>query len=142
MLTYPLHLERDTNGTWLVTVPDLPEAVTFGGDEAEAMERARDVIEVCLAEYVARRLPLPSPSPAKKGARRVSVSPLVEMKLSIYEGMRKQDIGKAELARRLNCHLPQVDRLLDLHHASRLDQIEAALRALGKGLVIRVVDAA
>ena len=56
--------------------------------------------------------------------------------------MRTAGIGKAELARRLNCHLPQVDRLLDLRHASRLDQLEAAFRALGKQLSIEVSTAA
>jgi len=35
-----------------------------------------------------------------------------------------------------------VDRLLDLKHASRLDQIETALRALDKRLTIEVKDAA
>ena len=48
--------------------------------------------------------------------------------------MRAQRVGKAELGRRLNCHLPQIDRLLDLGHDSRLDQLEAALAALGKRL--------
>jgi len=56
--------------------------------------------------------------------------------------MRTARIGKAELARRLNCHLPQVDRLLDLRHASRLDQLEAAFRALGKQLSIQICEAA
>jgi len=36
----------------------------------------------------------------------------------------------------------QVDRLLALSHASRLDRIEAALRALGKELDVKVRDAA
>ncbi len=56
--------------------------------------------------------------------------------------MRAAKIGKAQLARRLNCHLPEVDRLLDLRHASRLDQLEAAFRALGKQLSIRICEAA
>jgi antitoxin HicB len=42
----------------------------------------------------------------------------------------------------LNCHLPQVDRLLDLLHNSRLDQLEAAFRALGKRIGISVEEAA
>jgi antitoxin HicB len=41
-------------------------------------------------------------------------------------------VGKAELGRRLGRHLSQVDRLLDLRHASQLDQLEMALRALAK----------
>ena len=56
--------------------------------------------------------------------------------------MRAQSVGKAELARRLNCHLPQVDRLLDLLHSSRLDQLEAAFRALGKRISVVVEEAA
>jgi antitoxin HicB len=64
------------------------------------------------------------------------------MKLSIYQAMLAQRVSKAELSRRLKCHMPQVDRLLDLRHVSRLDQLEAAFRALGKRLVIQVEDAA
>lgn len=56
--------------------------------------------------------------------------------------MRTAKIGKAELARRLHCHLPQIDRLLDLHHGSRLDQIEQALLAVGKRMTISFEDAA
>jgi antitoxin HicB len=56
--------------------------------------------------------------------------------------MRTGKVGKAELARRLNCHLPQVDRLLDLGHGSRLDQLEAAFRVLGKQLGIQISEAA
>jgi len=67
---------------------------------------------------------------------------LAEAKLALYGAMRAAGIGKAEMARRLNWHLPQVDRLLDLMHASRLDQIEAAFAALGKVLSIEVRDAA
>jgi antitoxin HicB len=56
--------------------------------------------------------------------------------------MRAGDVGKAELARRLGWHGPQVDQLLDLGHASRLDQVDQAFAALGKRLVVDVRDAA
>jgi antitoxin HicB len=56
--------------------------------------------------------------------------------------MRTAKVGKAELARRLNRHLPQVDRLLNLRHASRLDQLEAAFRALGKQISVLISEAA
>ena len=142
MLAYPVKLTRDTNDTILATVPDLPEVVTFGDDEDEALARVVDVIEDCLGEYVSRRFPIPAPSPTRRGMKLAAVSPLAEMKLSIYQAMLAQRISKAELARRLNCHMPQVDRLLNISHVSRLDQIEAAFRALGKRLVIHVEDAA
>ncbi len=88
------------------------------------------------------RDPIPAPSRPKRGQKSVRVPTLSEAKLNLYQAMRAEGVGKAELARRLNCHLPQVDRLLDLCHASRLEQLEAAFRALGKRLSIVIEDAA
>ena len=67
---------------------------------------------------------------------------LTEAKLALDSTMRANRVGKVELARRLNCHLPQVDRLLDLLHASRLDQLEAAFRVLGKRLAVEIREVA
>ena len=52
--------------------------------------------------------------------------------------MTEQGIRKAELARRLGWHMPQVDRLFDLRHTSKFDQIESAARSLGKTVEILV----
>jgi antitoxin HicB len=142
MLAYPVKLTTDSNGTILATAPDLPEAVTFGDDVDDALTRAAEVIEDCLAEYVSRGFRIPVPSPARRGMKLVAVSPLAEMKIAVYTAMLEQRISKADLARRLKCHPTQVDRLLDLAHNSRLDQLSAAFRAVGKRLVIDVVDAA
>ena len=68
----------------------------------------------------------------------VRPSALEGAKLGVYQAMTEQGIKKSELARRLGWHMPQIDRLFDLRHASRLDQIEAAARALGRQLDVRV----
>jgi antitoxin HicB len=138
MLAYPVELSLDTNNTILAVVPDLPEALTCGDDEDEALARITEVIEECLADYISLRKPIPVPSRPKRGQKVAIVSALVEMKLAIHQAMLADGVSKAELARRLNCHLPQVDRLLDLGHASRLDQIEAALRVMGKRLSVEI----
>ena len=121
-----------------MTFADLPEAVTFGADEAEALLQAVDALETALSFYVDARQHLPAPSKAKRGQRTVRPSALAGAKLGVYQAMTEQGIKKAELARRLGWHMPQIDRLFDLRHASRLDQIEAAARALGKQLEVRV----
>jgi antitoxin HicB len=51
-------------------------------------------------------------------------------------------VSKAELARRLGWHGPQVDRLFDLKHCSTIEHIDQALRAIGKRLEVTVQDAA
>ena len=141
MLRYPLKLERDTNGTLLVAFPDVPEAHTFGSDRQDALARAADALETALMGYIEDRQPIPQPSPARRGLS-VVLPALTEAKLALYAAMRAGRINKTELARRLNCHLPQVDRLLDLRHASRLYQLEAAFRVLGKQLSVQILDAA
>ena len=86
--------------------------------------------------YVQTRKPLPVPGKPKRGQRVVSPGALECAKLGIYQAMMQQGIKKAELARRLGWHMPQVDRLLDLQHASRFDQLDAAARVLGKRMRI------
>jgi antitoxin HicB len=137
MFDYPVELSPDDNGTVLVTFPDVPEAITFGEDEDEALLRAVDALESAMSFYVEARQPLPLPS-AANGRPTVCPSALECAKLGIYQAMTEQGIRKTELARRLGWHMPQVDRLFNLNHASRLDQLEAAARALGRHIDVRV----
>ena len=132
MLTYPVHLEADDN-TVLVTSPDFPEIATFGNDRDEALGRASDALEEAIAARIHAGQDIPDPSVV---GVTVALPALTAIKVFLYQGMREQGIGKAELARRLSWHPPQVDRVLDVQHHSRLDQMEAALRAIGRELDI------
>ena len=136
MFDYPVLLTPD-NDSLLVTFPDIPEAITFGMNEEEALKQAVDALETALSFYVDDRRVLPTPS-VIEGLATVRPSALESVKLGLYAEMLKQGVRKSELARRLNCHLPQVNRLLDLTHASRLEQLEAAINALGKRLDVMI----
>src|SRR5512138_1373384 len=109
MVKYPVVLKRDTNGTLMVSFPDVPEAHTFGEDETEALLRAADALETALSVYVDARRDIPPASPVKRGRKSVSLPALTEAKLALYSSMRQAGVGKAELARRLRWHMPQVD---------------------------------
>lgn len=137
MFDYPVTLTPDGD-TVLATFADVPEAITFGADEDEALLQAVDALETGLSFYVDARKPLPTPSKAKRGQLTVRPGALEGAKLGLYQAMTEQGIRKAELARRLGWHMPQVDRLFELRHASRLDQIEAAARVLGRTVEVRV----
>ena len=137
MFDYPVTLTPD-DGTVLVTFADVPEAITFGADEDEALLQAVDALESALAFYVEDRKPLPVVSRAKRGQRTVSPSALECAKLGVYQAMMTQGIKKSELARRLGWHMPQIDRLFDLRHASKFEQIESAANVLGKRIHLQV----
>lgn len=131
-MKYPAKLTKDTNGTILVVFPGVPEAITFGEDEQEALLRAAEALEAALAMYIEDGKEIPVALPAKRGLKDVSLSALSEVKIKLYREMRQGGITRAELAGRLNCQAPQVDRLLDLDHASRLEQFEPAFAAMAK----------
>jgi antitoxin HicB len=130
-MRYPVALARDDNDTVLVTFPDIPEAITFGVDEAEALENAADALAVAITGYIQDRRDVPDPSPAESG-HFVGLSLLGELKLAVYRAMRNREWRKADLARALDVDPRMVDRLLDLRHASTVAQLEAALEACGR----------
>ena len=137
MFDYPVTLTPD-GGTVLVTFADVPEAITFGADEDEALLNAVDALETGLSFYVDARQSLPVVSKPAHGQKTVRPSALECAKLGVYQAMTEQGIKKAELARRLGWHMPQVDRLFDLRHASKMDQIEAAAAVLGRHIEVTV----
>jgi antitoxin HicB len=139
-VNYPVVLTLDDNGTILVTSPDLPEVVTFGEDREDALQRAADAVEEALAARIAHREEIPPPSPAR-GRPRVVLPLLTVAKVELYLTARAQGVTKAALGRRLDLHGPQVDRLFDVRHSSKIEQIDRALRTMGKRLEVRVSDA-
>ena len=107
------------------------------------MIRAAEALEAALSFYMDARREIPKPKRVSSRKTLVVTLPaLTEANLALYELMRSSGVRKAELARRLNCGKSQVDRLLDLNHASRLDQLEAAFHALRKRMHILIDDAA
>jgi antitoxin HicB len=142
MFSYPVRLAPDDNGTVLATFPDVPEAVTFGDDEDDALLHAVDALLTALAHRIDERQEIPSPSRPGRGEPSVDLPPLAAAKVALYRTMREQGVSKAALARRMDIQAPQIDRLLDLYQTSRLEQVTRALAALGKRLAIEVSNAA
>ena len=84
MFCYPVTLTPDDNGTILVTFPDIPEAVTFGDNEEEALLRAVDALESMLAAKMADREDIPTPSSTDDGPY-VRLSALPTAKVLLYQ---------------------------------------------------------
>lgn len=137
MFYYPVELTPDDNDTVMVTFPDVPEAASFGADEDQALANAADALETALNGYITDRRDIPEPSPAD-GRPSVGPSLLGELKLGIYRAMRDRDWKKADLARSMGVNPRQIDRLLDLGHASTVAQLEQATRVIGSRYVIDI----
>ncbi len=134
-LAWPVELEGQEDGSLLVSFPDIPEALTEGVTEAEALTQARDCLVAALGGYVGARRAIPRPSPAR-GRTTVALPALVAAKVALYGAMRAEGVGNTALAARLGLSEGAVRRLIDLDHRSHIGQIETALRALGQRLTV------
>lgn len=135
-MEYRATLKPDTNGTILLSFPDLPWANTFGEDQADALAHGQDALITALEFCIKSRLAVPMPSDGR--GPRVALPALLAAKIQLHNELLAQKVNRAELSRRLKVHRPQVDRLIDARHGSKLDQLEAAFQALGRRLEVRV----
>ncbi len=72
--TYTIVLRREPEGGFTVRVPALPEIVTYGEDEQEALAMAKDAIELCLLSRAERGEDIPDSDPDRAGVVIHSVS--------------------------------------------------------------------
>jgi antitoxin HicB len=143
MLQYLAKFEPAEEGGYVVTFPDFTWGVTQGDSAEEAMEMAADALAMVIAECIERGKELP-PAGRHRGSKfRVVRLPLLQdAKAELYREFCQSGIRKAEFARRMGISKGNVERLFDLNHHSRMDQIETAFRVLGKTLTLDVRDAA
>ncbi|HEY0854670.1 MAG TPA: type II toxin-antitoxin system HicB family antitoxin [Devosia sp.] len=128
------------DGGLLVTFPAVPEAITGGADEAEAIANAIDALEVALLTYAKDGLPLPVPTSKRPAAdeRAIVPSAATAAKLAFITAFAESRLTRVALAAQLGKAEGEVRRMLDPYHATKLPALEAGLRALGKRLVVTV----
>jgi antitoxin HicB len=131
----------DRRGNIVVTFPDLPEVVTQGRGSADARAMAEEALGLVLLSYLDRGKPLPKPRAKGRDLVEISVAPDIAAKLAVLESFAAAGITKSELARRIGKDEKEVRRILDPKHPTKLPALTAALRALGKRLVIGVTEA-
>ena len=104
-------------------------------------ERARGP-EEAIAARIDDSDPLPAPATEARIKRHkgvwVKLPLMTSLKCLLYTALRESGMNRAELARRLDWHRESVDRLFRLDHASRVDQIEAAFKALKQDVDVQV----
>ena len=142
-LSYPAILKREVDGQgFVVTFPDLPEALTGGGDLLDSLSEAADCLGEALAGRVVRGDPIPPPSNPRKRHHPIPMPLDLAPKVALYVAMRERGMTGRQLAQQLGCRETAIRQMLDPKRESKPDRLEAALRKLGKSLVLAVDDAA
>ena len=135
---FPARLEPDDEDRLVVHFPDLPEALTDGADEAEALAEAADCLSEALAGRINRGEDIPPPSRLRRGRHWVAPEPTIALKAALYSALRTRRMTVADLARRLDIDARKAARLIDPRAASRLNDLEVALSALGYAIAIEL----
>lgn len=144
MVTYLAQLTRhEADGSYTITFPDFGWGASQGENRRHALEMAADLLHDLLAHLIRQDEALPAPRKRRGTAMRpVTLPPFESAKVELYLALKASGFRKSELARRLGIPRANVNRLFDLDHRTRFEQLEAAFRALGKELEINVRDAA
>lgn len=121
----------EANGVYVASCRDLPAFNSVGDSIEEALAESADAIALVLQWHIDERTPIPAPTEKKRGEHWVELPALDVAKVGLYQAMMAKGLRKADLARILGVHGPQVDRLLSLVHKSKLEQVEDALARLG-----------
>ena len=138
MYAYPviMHLE---NGHPRISCIDVPGMACVGDTPEQAMADAVIALEIALSLYVMQRMSIPLPSPRAPGQVLVRLPTLSVAKVALWNAMLRQRVSKAEMARRLGVNRPQVDRLVNLLHRSKIERVEQALWVLGWRIEVALV---
>lgn len=137
------NVEADPDGGYLVTFPDVPEAITHGSDMLEVVTNASEALGLALRGYLVDGNELPKPTfRGNANSIEVPVEASDALKLAVIDAFKAASISKTELARRLSKMETEARRILDPDHPTKLPLLEAALAALGKRVVVSIRDAA
>jgi antitoxin HicB len=103
------------------------------------LENGLRAIEEAIAARIADGDDVPHPLSKTSGKGwYVELPVLIYLKAALYMIIRDKGVSRAEMARRMKVHREQVDRLFRLDHNSRMDQIEAAFKAIDVPLRVEV----
>lgn len=137
-MKYAATFKPTERGGFVVTFRDIPEAITQGDTEAEALDMAADALLTAMDFYFEDRRPVPAPSKAKAGERLIGLPLSVSAKVLLLNEMLTQGVRPADLARLMGIKPQEVTRIIDLEHATKIDTLAAAFKALGKELSLDV----
>jgi len=137
MLVYPARLEKDGAG-YVVTFRDIPEAHSAGTSLEEAVEMAADALATAMEFYFEDRKEVPMPTKAKKGEVSIDLPVSLSAKVLLLNEMLRSGVSSAQLARKLHTTPQAVTRIVDLHHATKIDTLADAFGAMGRKLILSV----
>ncbi|EAW0245848.1 hypothetical protein ABVL59_004627 [Salmonella enterica] len=139
MFNYAVKLEHDPDTkSWIATCRDLPLFNSAGDSVDDALLESVDGIIVALSIEIDARRPIPAASQPEEGEYVIHLPVLVVMKAALHNAMITTGTRKSDLARSMGMKGPQIDRLLDVCHSSKVETVELALQQLNRTVQVSI----
>ena len=133
-IRYPAMIEKQSDGSFLVTFVDLPDTFTEGETKEEALFNAVELLSGMLAWRLEEAKDVPAPSQKVKGA--FYIAPDAKTQSAMLLRLARGERSLSELARALETSWPSAQRLENPLHWPSLKTLDRAAAALGKRLVL------
>jgi len=125
--SYPFNVLKDRD-EYIVTFPDVPEAITGANTRMDAIALARDALIAALGGYIEDKMDIPIPSEKKPKQFVTYLRPLEAAKVALYMSMSSDKVSNVKLAKLIDVDEKEVRRMLDLDHQTKIEKINSALR--------------
>lgn len=134
---YPAKIEKE-DGFFTITFRDIPFALTDGKTYEESLQEAVDCLGEALASCIVDNENLPMPSLARPGEVLITPPALVAAKAALYIAIKEAGLSKSALAMKLGVSEAVGRRLLNPRYQTKIINIDKALAAMGKRMVIGI----
>ncbi|WON75733.1 hypothetical protein [Serratia sp. UGAL515B_01] len=129
---YPAQYTFDKESdVWKITFRDFPQqqAACYKREDVEL--EAQENLLIAIATEIEEGRQVSPPSALQPGEIAIHLPVLVKLKLSLHNLMVSSGTSKVLLARQMGLNGAQIDRLLDVAYASKVEALEQALFLLG-----------
>ena len=133
---YPARLHRTAPDEVVLSFRDLPECLTCGRNDAEALTEAADALEETIAGRIIDGDPIPAPSARRTGEHRVAVPPTMAAKAALVLAFRDSGLVAACVCPASRCRRQGCPPHVGPRHATAANRLHKALRLLGRELVV------
>lgn len=131
-ISYNAILDPQPEGGFVVTFPDLPDAITEGDSEEESLYNASEVLTLTLDGRMEEGEDIPDA--LYQGGYAVYPAPTCQAALLVRMSRRNRPLS--DVARALHTSWAAAQRLENPHHATNIRQLEKAASVFGKRLVL------
>ena len=136
--SYPVSVQSNNEGGFIATFPDVPEANTEAWDLDELKTNAQDALITAIDFYIEDHRQFPSPSKGRNGDMVIDLPASVDIKILLLNLMVSHNVRPVDLARKMRVKPQKINRIIDVRHATKIDTIQKAIKALGRDLEFKL----